>query len=70
MSSAEVDSHVQCLFCILATETSGGLPFALFDFVVGLCSRGLGTAVRFIWMDSQDLATILEPFQTALGDLG
>ena len=36
----------------------------------GTCPKGLGTAVRFIWADSKDLATILNPFRGILMILG
>ena len=63
----------RCLFCIRPAETVwGGVPRKLFGFVAGFwtCPRGLGTALRSIWVDSQDLATILDPFRTIFDDLG
>ena len=36
----------------------------------GTGRKRFGSTVGFIWVDSQDLATILDPFRTIFADLG
>ena len=49
-----------------------GLPLHNFWGVLGRGTgrKRLGSTVGFIWADSQDLATILDPLRTIFADLG
>ena len=69
------EASKRCLFCIRPAEIVGAGYHENFWICCriwghGTCPRGLGTAVRFIWVDSQALATILDPFQAIFTDLG
>ena len=59
----------QMRVCQIAPPTTvEGELFA--RFWCGTGPKGLGAAVRSIWVDSRGLATILDPFQTIFADLG
>ena len=55
--------------------TPGQADFEVSGRFGGFLGHGTGPkrremAVGFIWVDSQDLATILDPFRTIFGNLG